>query len=110
MLLHLILGEVCKAKARDRCLQNQRDVIEHELTFDPHLLNNEQLSPEQEMVQDLLTISPCFSARPHHCARSNLGSGRSLSPRLRNQAIATQRGRRRTVSSKPALGETVCGV
>jgi putative resolvase len=25
--------------------------------------NNEQLSPEQEMVQDLLTIVYCFSAR-----------------------------------------------
>lgn len=27
------------------------------------ILNNEQLSPEQEMVQDLLTIVHCFSAR-----------------------------------------------
>jgi putative resolvase len=27
------------------------------------VLNNEQLSPEQEMVQDLLTIVHCFSAR-----------------------------------------------
>lgn len=27
------------------------------------VLNNEQLSPEQEMVQDLLTIVQCFSAR-----------------------------------------------
>jgi predicted site-specific integrase-resolvase len=27
------------------------------------LLNQEQLSPEQEMVQDLLTIVHCFSAR-----------------------------------------------
>jgi putative resolvase len=26
------------------------------------VLNNEQLSPEQEMVQDLLTIVHCFSA------------------------------------------------
>jgi predicted site-specific integrase-resolvase len=29
------------------------------------VLNNEQLSPEQEMVQDLLTIVQCFSARLH---------------------------------------------
>jgi putative resolvase len=29
------------------------------------VLNNEQLSPEQEMVQDLLTIVRCFSARPY---------------------------------------------
>jgi predicted site-specific integrase-resolvase len=28
-----------------------------------HFLNNGQLSPEQEMVQDLLTIVDCFSAR-----------------------------------------------
>jgi putative resolvase len=27
------------------------------------VLNNEQLSPEEEMVQDLLTIVHCFSAR-----------------------------------------------
>jgi predicted site-specific integrase-resolvase len=27
------------------------------------VLNNERLSPEQEMVQDLLTIVDCFSAR-----------------------------------------------
>jgi putative resolvase len=27
------------------------------------VLNNEQLSPEQEMVQDLLTVVHCFSAR-----------------------------------------------
>jgi putative resolvase len=27
------------------------------------VLNQEQLSPEQEMVQDLLTIVHCFSAR-----------------------------------------------
>ena len=27
------------------------------------VLNNEQLSPEREMVQDLLTIVHCFSAR-----------------------------------------------
>jgi putative resolvase len=27
------------------------------------VLNNEQLSPEQEMVEDLLTIVHCFSAR-----------------------------------------------
>jgi predicted site-specific integrase-resolvase len=27
------------------------------------VLNNEQLSPEPEMVQDLLTIVDCFSAR-----------------------------------------------
>jgi putative resolvase len=29
------------------------------------VLNNEQLSPEQEMVEDLLTIVHCFSARLH---------------------------------------------
>jgi predicted site-specific integrase-resolvase len=28
------------------------------------VLNNEQLSPGQEMVEDLLTIVDCFSARP----------------------------------------------
>lgn len=27
------------------------------------VLNNEQLSPEQEMVQDLMTIIHCFSSR-----------------------------------------------
>lgn len=27
------------------------------------VLNQERLSPEQEMVQDLMTIVPCFSSR-----------------------------------------------
>jgi putative resolvase len=37
----------------------------------PLVLNNEQLSPEQEMVEDLLTIVHCFSARLH--GRRNYG-------------------------------------
>jgi putative resolvase len=36
------------------CAEHGTDVL---------VLNNEQLSPEQEMVQDLLTIVHCFSAR-----------------------------------------------
>ena len=41
----------------------ERFCAEHGTEF--LVLNNEQLSPEQEMVQDLLTIVHCFSARLH---------------------------------------------
>jgi predicted site-specific integrase-resolvase len=39
----------------------QRFAIEHGCEL--LILNNEVLSPEQEMVQDLMTITDCFSAR-----------------------------------------------
>jgi predicted site-specific integrase-resolvase len=43
------------------------------------VLNNQQLSPEQEMVEDLLTIVDCFSARLY-----GLGDYR----KKRNEALA----------------------
>ena len=52
---------------KDRLVQFGYDLMVHicQQHCEPMVLNHEPLSPEQEMVQDLLTIFDCFSTSFH---------------------------------------------
>lgn len=68
-LVDMIVGDKVECLViahKDRLCRFGFDLFQHlcrEHGCDLHVINTEQVSPEQEMVQDLMAITHCFSAR-----------------------------------------------